>query len=106
MNEHLAVIGAAVARVRTAWSSWTGQAGIARATFPLPPPRRSCVCRPELSSTEQIILFLKSIRFANRAFTDVAALREACWAGWQWLTDQPDIITKTIRRSWVVAPSC
>ncbi|MCY4589498.1 MAG: hypothetical protein OXE86_02820 [Alphaproteobacteria bacterium] len=55
---------------------------------------------------EQIILFLKSNRFANRVFMDVAALREACWAGWQWLTDQPDVITKTTQRSWTVAPLC
>ena len=34
-----------------------------------------------------LILFLKSNRFANRMFTDVAALKEACWSGWQWLTD-------------------
>ncbi len=54
---------------------------------------------------EQIILVLKSNRFANRVFKDVAALREACRTAWQWLIEQPDIITKTTRRSWAVAPS-
>ncbi len=65
MNEHLAVIGAAVARVRTAWSSWTGQAGIARATFSCTHPdapasaarssspwsRSSCSCNRTASPT-------------------------------------------------------
>ena len=46
---------------------------------------------------EQIILFLKSHRFANRVFEHVAALKEACRTGWQWLTDQPNVITK---QSW------
>ena len=53
---------------------------------------------------EQIVLFLKSNGFANRVFRDVAALKEACRTAWQWLTDQPDVITKTTRRSWAVAP--
>ena len=55
---------------------------------------------------EQIILFLKSNRYANRVFKNVAALKEACRMGWQWLTDRPDIITKTTRRKWAGAPSC
>ncbi len=51
------------------------------------------------------MLALKSNRFANRVFKEVAALREACWTAWQWLADQPDILTKTTRRSWAGAPS-
>ena len=61
---------------------------------------------PELNPMEQIILFLESNRFANRVFKDVAALKEACRTAWQWLTDQSDVITKTTRRKWAVAPSC
>ena len=49
---------------------------------------------------EQIILFLKSNRYANRVFKNVAALKEACRMGWQWLTDRPDIIMKMPRRKW------
>ena len=55
---------------------------------------------------EQIILVLKSNRFANRVFKNVAALKEACWTAWHWLANQPDGITKTNRRSCAVAPSC
>ena len=35
---------------------------------------------------ELIVSFLKSNRFPNRVFRDVATLRKACWTGWQWLT--------------------
>ena len=35
---------------------------------------------------EQIVLFLKSNRFANRVFKDVSALKEACRTALQWLT--------------------
>ena len=49
---------------------------------------------------EQIVLILKSNRFANRAFREVAAMKEACRAAWQWLTEQPDAIMKTTHRRW------
>ena len=42
---------------------------------------------PELNPTEQMIPFLKSNRFANRVFKDVAALKEACRTAWR--ADRP-----------------
>ena len=84
-------------------------AGWHRSSDLLVPPNLTLVhlppYSPELNPMEQIVLFLKSNRFANRVFKDVAALKEACWTAWQWLTDQPDVITKTTRRSWAISPS-
>ncbi len=109
MNEHLAAIGAAVAPGAHGVIVLDG-AGWHRSGDLLVPPNLTLVhlppYSPELNPMEQIILFLKSNRFANRVFKDVSALRDACWTGWQWLTDQPDVITNTTRRSWAVAPSC
>ena len=109
MNEHLAAIGAAVAPGAHGVIVLDG-AGWHRSGDLLVPPNLTLLhlppYSPELNPMEQIILFLKSNRFANRVFKDVAALKEACRTGWQWLTDQPDVITKTTRRNWAVAPSC
>ncbi len=60
---------------------------------------------PERNSMEQIVLFLKSNRFASRVFKDVAALKEACWMEWQWLTGRPSVITTMTQRGYAVAPS-
>ena len=109
MNEHLAAIGAAVVPGAHGVIVLDG-AGWHRSSDLLVPPNLTLLrlppYSPELNPMEQIILFLKSNRFANRMFKDVAALREACRTGWQWLTDQPDVITSTTRRNWAVAPSC
>ncbi len=108
MNEHLAAIGAAVAPGAHGVVILDG-AGWHRSGDLLVPPNLTLLhlppYSPELNPMEQIILVLKSNRFANRVFKDVAALREACRTAWQWLIEQPDIITKTTRRSWAVAPS-
>ena len=107
MNARLAAIGAAVAPGAHAvvvldGAGWhrSGDLVVSRnlTLVQLPP------YSPELNPMEQIVLFLNSNRFANRVFKDVAALKEACRSAWQWLTDQPDVITKTTRRSWAVAP--
>ena len=109
MNKHLAVIGEAVAPgahgvVVLDGAGWHSSGDL------LVPPNLTLLhlppYSPELNPMEQIILFLKSHRFAYRVFEHVAALKEACRTGWQWLTDQPNVITKTTRRSWTVAPSC
>ncbi len=109
MNEHLAAIGAVVAPGAHGVIV-LDRAGWHRSGDLLVPPNLTLVhlppYSPELNPMEQIILFLKSNRFANRVFKDVSALRDACRTGWQWLTDQPDVITNTTRRSWAVAPSC
>ena len=102
MNEHLAAIGAAVAPGAHGVVVLDG-AGWHRPDDLVVPRNLTLVqlppYSPELNPMEQIVLFLKSNRFANRVFRDVAALKEACRAAWQWLTDQPDVITKTTRRS-------
>ena len=109
MNEHLAAIGAAVAPGAHGVIMLDG-AGWHRSGDLLVPSKLTLLHHPpyspEPNPMEQIILFLKSNRFANRVFKDVAALKEACRSAWQWLIDRPDIITKTTRRNWAVAPSC
>ncbi len=109
MNEHLAAIAAAVAPGAHGVTVLDG-AGWHRSNDLLDPSKLTRVhlppYNPELNPMEQIILFLKSNRFANRVFKNVAALKKACWTAWHWLTDQPDGITKTTRRSCAVAPSC
>lgn len=61
---------------------------------------------PEFIPMEQIVLFLNSNRIANPVFRDVAALKHSCRTAWQWLIDQPDVISKTTLRFWAVAPGC
>ncbi len=106
MNAHLAAIGAAVAPGAHAVVVLDG-AGWHRSGDLVVPRNLTLVqlppYSPQLNPMEQIVLFLKSNRFANRVFKDVAALKEACRTAWQWLTDQSDVITKTTRRSWAVA---
>ena len=101
MNEHMAATGAAVAPgahgvIVLDGASWHRSADLlvpSNLTLLHLPPYN-----PELNPMEQIILFLESNRFANRVSKDVAALKEACRTAWQWLTDQPDVTTKTTRR--------
>ena len=108
MNAHLAAIGAAVAPGAHGVIVLDG-AGWHRSGDLLVPPNLTLVhlppYSPELNPMEQIVLFLKSNRFANRVFKDVAALKDACRAAWHWLTGQPHVIGKMTRRSWAVAPS-
>ena len=108
-NEHLAAIGAAVAPGAHGVIV-LDRAGWHRSGDLLVPPNLTLLHLPPyslaLNPMEKIILFLKSNRFANRVVKDVAALKEACWTAWQWLTGRAGIITETTRRSWAVAPSC
>ncbi len=107
MNAHPAAIGAAVTpgahgAVVLDGAGWHRSKGLvvpANLTLLHLPPYS-----PELNPMEQIVLFLKSNRFANRAFKDVAALKEACRTAWKWLTDQPGVIATMTQRRWAVAP--
>ncbi len=108
MNEHSAAVSAAAAPDAHGVIVLDG-AGQHRSADLLIPSNLTLLhlppCRPELNPMEQIILLLKSNRFADRVFKDVAALREACRTAWQWLSGQPDVITGTTRRRQAVAPS-
>ena len=90
MNQHLAAISAAVAPGAHGVIILDG-AGWHRSGDLLVPANLTLLhlppYSPELNPMEQIILLLKSNRFANRVFKDVAALRQARWTAWQWLTE-------------------
>ena len=45
------------------------------------------------------ILCERVLRYNAEGFE---GLTDVCWTGWQWLLDQPDVITKTTRCSWAV----
>ncbi len=87
MNEHLAAIGAAPGAHGVIVLDG---AGWHRSGDLLVPPNLTLLhlppYSPELNPMEQIVLFLKSNRFANRVFKDIAALKEACWTAWQWFS--------------------
>ena len=108
MNKHLAAICAAVVPGAHGVTVLDG-AGWHRANDLVVPDNLTLVhlppYSPELNPMEQIIPLLKSNRFANRMFKDVADLRNACQSAWNWLTDQPDVITQTTQRNWAAGPS-
>lgn len=60
---------------------------------------------PKPHPRERSLLFLKADRPADYAFRDVVAPKEDRWPARHWLTDQPDIIAKTIQRNRAAAPS-
>ncbi len=108
MNAHLAAIGAAVMPGAHGVIVLDG-AGWHRSNDLVVPRNLTLVhlppYSPELNPMEQIVLFLKSNRFANRVFKDAAALKEACRTAWRWLADQPGVITTMTHRNRVTAPS-
>ncbi len=108
MNAHLAAIGAAVTPGAHGVIVLDG-AGWHRSNDLVVPRNLTLVhlppYSPELNPMEQIVLFLKSNRFANRVFKDAAALKEACRTAWRWLADQPGVITTMTHRNWATAPS-
>ncbi len=100
MNVHPAAIGAAVRPGAHGVTVLDG-AGRHRPNDPVFPPNLTLVhlppYRPELNPMKQIVPFLKSNRFANRVYKDVAALKEVCRTAGQWLTDQAGVTRNVLR---------
>lgn len=87
MNEHLAAISEAVSPgaigvVVLNGASWhkSGDLTVPENLRLLTLPPYS----PELNPMEQVFQYLKANRFANQVFKNVAAVQEACQAGWDW----------------------
>ena len=57
---------------------------------------------PELNPMEQVFQYLKANRFANQVFKNVAAVQEACQAGWDWFRAMPEKIASILHRDWAM----
>ena len=58
---------------------------------------------PDLNPMETVFQYLKNNRLANRVFTDVAVVAEACREAWNRFAAAPDCIASIMRREWVIS---